>query len=293
MSLIERAVGHLGSGGDRNAHRGSARRDPASKDIAGASVRHGVAQAPGNPERRLTIDLKRLARRGYVIPDGKQHLTAQEFRVIKRPLLANALDQGPAPVENGRRIMVTSSVPGEGKTFCAINLAMSFAAERDIRTLLVDADVARPKILKELGVESRPGLMDWLVSDKFDLDDLVLPTSIDKLDVLPAGRRNRNATELLASAAMSRLLDEISQRYPEHVVIFDSPPLLVTTEARVLASYMGQVVMVVAAMSTPQEAVRDALDMVDENEVVGMVLNKSKAHQSGNGYGYGYGHIGR
>jgi receptor protein-tyrosine kinase len=216
----------------------------------------------------------------------------QEFRVIKRPLLTNAFGRGSAfPVANGRRVMVTSAFPGEGKSFCAINLAMSIASERDHQVLLVDADVARPSVPRELGIETGAGLMDWLIDDTLDLASLVVQTSIDKLSLLPAGRRHDHATELIASQAMSRLLEELSTRFPDRIIIFDSPPLLVTTESRVLASYMGQIVMVVEAGRTPREAVKEAIATLDGAEVVGLLLNKSREARAGNQYGYqGYGY---
>jgi protein-tyrosine kinase len=158
--------------------------------------------------------------------------------------------------------------------------------------LLVDADVARPSIPRELGFQSQAGLMDLLVDNTLDLAQLVMPTNVEKLSILPAGRRHRQATEFLASASMSRLLEQISARYPDRIIIFDSPPLLVTTESRVLASYMGQVVVVVEAGRTPRESVNEALSTIESNEVVGLVLNKAQSVRAGSEYrysGYGYG----
>lgn len=235
----------------------------------------------------LRIHLEALRARGFVMPSGEPSPMAQEFRVIKRPLLANALGRGATEVRHGRRIMITSAFPGEGKSFTAINLAMSIAAERDTRVMLIDADVARPSIPRELGIETGPGLMDWLVDGGPDLAQLVMPTNVDKLALLPAGRRHTHATELLASDSMQRLLEALSTRYPDHVLIFDSPPLLVTTESRVLASYMGQIVMVVEAGKTPRDAVTDAIAKIEGCEVVGMVLNKSREGGAGGYYGYG------
>jgi protein-tyrosine kinase len=240
----------------------------------------------------VRIHLESLRVRGFVTPDGNQTQISQEFRVIKRPLLANAFGRGVSAVKNGKRIMVTSAFPGEGKSFCAINLAMSIAAERDNKVLLVDADVARPSIPKELGITVETGLMDWLIDGNLDISQLVLPTNVDKLMILPAGRRHQQATELLASSSMSRLLELITARYPDRVVIFDSPPLLVTTESRVLSSYMGQVVLVVESGKTSHESVQEALATVGSSEIVGLVLNKARAAEQGyyGGYGgYGYG----
>ncbi len=259
----------------------------ASAPQAGASP---VPQVAGAPEP-VRIHLEAMRARGMVVPSGPPTQASQEFRVIKRPLLANALGRGgQEAVRHGKRIMVTSAFPGEGKSFCAINLAMSIASERDHGVILVDADVARPSIPRELGINTEAGLMDWLINGHPDLSQLVLSTNVDTLSILPAGRRHEDATELLASDAMSRLLEQLSERYPDRIIVFDSPPLLVTTEARVLASYMGQIVMVVEAGRTPREAVSQALATVESNEIVGLVLNKAhNVETSGYYRGYGYG----
>ena len=243
----------------------------------------------GRVKEPVRLHLEGMRLKGMLTPESKQSITGEEFRVIKRPLLANAFGKGTAPIKNGKRIMVTSAFPGEGKSFCAINLAMSIAAERDHKVLLVDADVARPSIPRELGISAEVGLMDWLLDPKLDIADLVLSTNVDKLSILPAGRRHQQATELIASASMSRLLEQISSRFPDRICIFDSPPLLVTTEARTLASYMGQIVMVVEAGRTPRDVITEALSTVDSCEVVGLVLNKAKKIETSGYYGYGYG----
>jgi len=228
-----------------------------------------------------------------VVPNGPATQSSHEFRVIKRPLLGNAFGRhGQPSVKNGKRIMVTSAFPGEGKSFTSVNLAMSIAAERDHGVLLIDADVARPTIPRELGIHADVGLMDWLIDGAPDLSQLVLPTNVETLSLLPAGRHDQHATEWLASDAMGRLLEELSRLYPDCVLIFDSPPLLVTTEARVLASYMGQIVMVVEAGRTNREAVTQALSTIESNEIVGLVLNKANNIETNGyyqGYGYGYG----
>lgn len=241
--------------------------------------------------RTLRIPLKTLKARGFVSPDGQASAISQEFRVIKRPLLANAFGRGTDPLPKGRMVMVTSAFPGEGKSFCAINLALSIAAERDTRVLLVDADVARPSVPRELGIQPSAGLMDWLIDGSPDLERLVRPTNVDRLSVLQAGRRHEHATELLASDSMACLLDLLATRYPDRIIIFDSPPLLITTESRVLATYMGQVVLVVEAGNTPRDAVRDALAAIGDPGMVGLVLNKSRDPRAGGHYGYeGYGY---
>lgn len=245
----------------------------------------------GEPEpvvarsRQVQIDLQRLRDGGMIAPDGDKTPLAEEFRVIKRPLLKNAFGAG-ASIRNGNLIMVTSAFPREGKSFCAINLAMSIAMERDRTVLLVDADVARPSIPQKFGIAPDVGLMDVLLDSHVSLADAIVRTNVNKLALLPAGRPHRQATELLASEAMANLLSELSARYSDRIVIFDSPPLLVTTEARTLAANMGQIVMVVESENTTHEALREALATIESCDVVGMVLNKGHRSNPGDSYGY-------
>lgn len=262
---------------------------PRADALSDARVAPRQAPAPGTARKQSRIHIEALRARGFVTPDGAPTEIGQQFRMIKRPLLVNAFGSGSAPaVRNGRRVMVTSAFAGEGKSFCAINLAMSIAAERDTHVLLVDADVARPSLPRELGIESSRGLMDWLTDTTLDIGELVQPTNVDKLSILTAGRHHEQATEFLASESMGLLLDHLSDRYEDRIIIFDTPPLLITTEARVLAAYMGQIVMVVEAGNTSREAVKDALASIGSPEVVGMVLNKSRESRAVGYQGYGY-----
>lgn len=232
------------------------------------------------------INLARLKQAGMITPDLERNQIAEEFRGIKRPILTNAFGRGANPIRNGNLVMVTSSLPGEGKSFCAVNLAISIALERDHTVLLVDADVAKPSIPEYLGIKGERGLMDLLIDDKLQLSDVLIRTNVDKLTILPAGPGHRYATELLASGAMNRLLDELAQRYPERIIIFDSPPLLATSEARVLAGRMGQIILVVESEKTTQEVVQEALKQLEGCDVVGVVLNKTRRKPGGDLYGY-------
>lgn len=234
----------------------------------------------------IDINLLRLHQMGMVTHDGGRTPAAEDFRIIKRPLLRAAVTAVAAGAPNGNLIVVTSALPGEGKTYCAINLAMSIAMEKDHTVLLVDADVARPSVLKVLGLPPAPGLMDLLLGDDMDASDVILRTNIPALSLLPAGRSNKHATELLASQAMSMLLAEIASRYTDRIVIFDSPPLLLTTEANVLAAQMGQVVMVIEAESTTQRDVREALRRLDGCKRVELICNKARGFPGGDYYGY-------
>jgi receptor protein-tyrosine kinase len=225
-----------------------------------------------------------------VTPTESRSQVAEQFRLIKRPLLANVQGRGADEIKNANLIMITSAMPGEGKSFSAINLAMSIAMELDHTVLLVDADVSKPSVLGTLGLAPRKGLMDLLTGAVDDVADVLLRANLEKLSLLPAGSPHPRATELLASDAMNRLLDELAMRYADRVIVFDSPPLIVTTEARVLATHMGQIVLVVEANKTTHSMVQQALAAIETCPVKLAILNKSRSGGPGGYYGYGYGY---
>lgn len=247
-------------------------------------------------QKTVQIDLTALGASGFVTPNAPRSALTDQYRVIKRPLLDNATGKGASLVANGNLIMVTSALPGEGKSFTAINLAMSLAMELDHTVMLVDADVTRPSVMAKLGLPPAAGLLDVLRDEKIKLQDVLLRTNIEKLTLLPAGLPHERATELLASDAMTALLNEMSRRYGDRIIIFDSPPLLLTTEARVLANHMGQVVVVVQAEKTLQSEVEHALSTIEPCPIKLMILNRVRnrglgAYGYGYDYGYGYGRM--
>jgi receptor protein-tyrosine kinase len=234
-----------------------------------------------------TLDLTRLQDAGYLTPRSTRTLLAEELRHVKRPLLKNArsTESGSARLS---QIMVTSALPGEGKTFFSINLAISMAAEIDFSVLLIDADVIHPTLFQRVGLQPGKGLLDLLTDPDLDFADVILDTNVPKLSILAAGTRNDRATELLASDSMEALLARLEQRYPQHIIIFDAPPLLVTNEAKVLATRVGQVVMVVEAAKTAKNLVAQAYTSVEHCPIVLSVLNKVPQTHAPLGYGYYY-----
>ena len=268
-------------------HDGGAKVSEAPLEPAAPRMKHRpVARRQGQTTRNVDLDLGMLTARGFISPEAPTQL-ADEFRVIKRPLIRNAIGKaGVAPVKHGNLIMVTSALPGEGKTFTSVNLAMSIALEFDSRVLLIDGDVAHPQLPNLLGIPSSPGLLDLLSRDDIAVGDTLIRTNVEKLTIMPAGSRHRHATELLASEQMVGLLQELAARYSDRIVIFDSPPLLATTEARVLAGHMGQILMVVSADSTPRSTVQAALTTIESCEIVLMMLNKASKTEVGTYYGY-------
>ncbi|MDR4651841.1 MAG: XrtA-associated tyrosine autokinase [Nitrosomonas sp.] len=235
------------------------------------------------PKNYVVIDLKRLNQLGIVTPDQGKTQIAEQFRIIKRPLLTKAFSK-----KNNNLIMITSALAGEGKSFCAVNLAMSIASEMDHRVLLIDADVGRPTIPNILGFENKIGLMDILIEDSVDVADVLIKTSIEKLSLISVGAVHPHATELLASQAMLMLLDELAQRYNDRIVIFDSPPVLLTSEARVLAERMGQIVLVVEAERTAQQTLKHVINQFGASSDISLIYNKDRTFSDNKYYGYYY-----
>ncbi len=251
-------------------------------------------QAPSEPvapqverrSRQVELDVQRLDAMGYLVPGRDRSQIEEEFRIVKRPLLKNADGESAAPVARANLIMVTSALPGEGKTYTAVNLAMSIAMELDHTVLLVDADVVRPAVLGRLGLPDAPGLLDVLSGSVSDLSEVLLKTNIPKLTLLPAGTPRLNSTELLASAAMEDLLNELATSYQDRIIIFDAPPLLPSTESRVLATRMGQVLVVVEADKTEIGTAKQAFAALESCPVVMSVLNKCRGKRANSAYGY-------
>lgn len=294
MSLIEKAVERLDGLYTRTTGLDAPVRHESSLQPGGAEgdqiVSDAAQQSGVTTSNHLTLDLMKLHASGMVTPDQPKTQIAEEFRILKRPLLTNVSSPA-APIRNANLVMVTSSLPGEGKSFTAINLAIGIAMELDRTVLLVDADVARPSLPRVLGFSEKRGLLDVLQDKSLRLSDVLLKTNIPKLSILSAGTKDTQSTELLASEGMGRLLSELSKRYPDRIIIFDSPPLLPTTESRVLATRMGQIVFVVRAEETPQSAVKEALGTIETCPVKLLVLNRaSNVEGAAFGYSYGYGY---
>lgn len=302
MSLIEKAIDKLDKGATGSAQgaepvgmgkspqgNDASSGSPAMAESSLDAERSRAPESTDGHRNYVHVDLESLKAAGMLTPDSSRSRLAEEYRMIKRPLLMNAFGRGATIAEHANLIMVTSAMPAEGKTFSAVNLAMSIASEFDQTVLLVDADIPRPSVARLFGLQERKGLIDVLLREEgCGLGDVLLKTDVPKLTILPAGRTHPRSTELLASEAMRRLAQELSQRYRDRVVIFDSPPLLATSEASVLASLMGQIVMVIEATRTPRSAVEEALVLIKGPEIIGTVLNKSTGLFGGDYYASKY-----
>ncbi|HEX3945969.1 MAG TPA: AAA family ATPase [Rhizomicrobium sp.] len=281
MSLVEQAIARL-----RNQQSGvkmPAMGGAAPKSAAPPVVNQSEDSKAAN---RLVIDMAALRTGGCLPEVSKERQFSDQYRRIKRPLIEKALSGDDAGGEP-RVIMIASAVPGDGKTFTSINLAFSMALERDISLLLIDSDVAKHHITDIFGLRDRKGLLDALTDESLDPETLVVPTNSRGFSILPAGTRMEGTAELLSSNRMRQIVTSLCARNPRRILLLDSPPLLITNEGPALVKVAGQVVLVVRAGVTPRHAVQAAIDMFDEKQAGGLILNEVKVGLTEGYYGYG------
>lgn len=286
MSTIEKALDKMLESG------------PVQQQVAQVSspeldtvVKTQDAAKPEDTAERLMVDIDtaRLSKLNFVANAQARTLIAEEYRVIKRKLINNAFGPLSSSLKHSNLILVTSTRPGEGKTFTSVNLALSIALEQDKTVLLVDADVLRPNVSRTLDISLPRGLTDYLSSEHVDVADIMYSTSIDRLKLIAAGKPHHLSTELLASDKMAALAQEFATRYPDRIVIFDAPPLLGVNETSVLAAMCGQAVVVVEENKTNLNELEKALGLLPPDLATGFVINKA-TRSTGKGYGYGYGY---
>jgi protein-tyrosine kinase len=264
-------------------------RQAAEREVAAVRelVQVSSTRAHERPTKIVQIDRDALRAMDLLPPVEMERQIGSQYQQVKRPLIASAAGRGGTAIPNGNVIMLASALPGEGKTFTSVNLALSMALEKDLEVLLVDADVAKPHVSRIFGLEHDRGLLDLLVDSSVQPDSLILRTNVDRLSILPAGKQIEIATELLASARMEEIVRELTADSPQRIVLFDSPPLLLSTESRALVPNMGQVVLVVRAEETAQQAVKDAIEVIGEGKPVSLILNQTHTPPSSGYYGYG------
>lgn len=279
MGSLERAIHKL----QQNAAKRPSTA-PSSHGKAASVARADAGEAGRRP--LLFMPHERLVAGGLAPPREQEKLLTEQFRALKRPLIANAFSAGGVAATRANLVMVTSAVAGEGKSFNCFNLALSMAQEKDRPVTLIDADVVKPHLSAALGAGGEPGLLDVLADESLTLTDVIMPTDIDGLSFLPCGTRGSAAHELLASQRMEALFTAFSTSY-HGMVIFDSPPLLPTNEARVLAALVGQVLLVVGASSTPQAQVLEAVGLIEEEKSLNLVLNRATSGAGEYSYTYG------
>lgn len=271
----------------------------------GPALRRGAVEdavsiaVPREAQGRRSAPIDRAALRagGMIVPGGQITPLAEEFRMVKRQLLltarAVAAKDTAKAADRARMVLVCSANPDEGKTFCAINLALSMAAEKDVEILLVDADFAKPDVLERLGIPAGPGLLDALSGAVASVEDCIIDTDVPQLSVLPAGAKSNSDTELLASDRARAILDGLAQANPRRIVIFDSPPALAASPASVLALHVGQVLVVVRADQTSEGDLRDTVSALDGCEHIQLVLNSVSFQPGGRRFGSYYGEAGK
>lgn len=252
-------------------------------DSEDRQVKNGFSQSI-----QVEIDLVHLADQGIIVPSEERSILNEEYRRIKQPLINNIKGKSAQVIEKANLIQVTSALASEGKTFTAINLAMAISQEFDHTVLLVDADLLRPSMNEVFALDEREGLSEYLSGEVNSLSEVLLTTNIPKLTILPAGKQHHLTSELFSSDLMENLFTELSERYSDRIIIIDSPPVLHTNEANILAKKVGQIVFVVEQNRTTQVEVKEALSQFDENSVIGIVMNKSRSGDSSNAYGYYY-----
>ncbi len=298
MSLVEKALQKLQA--NRPATQAAAARQDVPLVVGTVERREKVtvnaASQPNlevpRPAKIVRVDRSALRLAGLIPPEQEASEISDQFRAIKRPLIRGMSE----PVPEGRRppnlLMIASALPGDGKTFTSINLALSMALERNFSVLLVDADVAKPHVTRMFGAQDEPGLLDVLVDPSRSIESVILGTDVPSLSLLPAGRQTSTATELLASDRMREIANRLAAIYSRGAVVLDSSPILLTNEPRVLAPFVGHVIIVVKAGITPQQAVQDSIELIGVNTSVSLVLNEAPlsgpmGYYYGHRYGYG------
>jgi exopolysaccharide/PEP-CTERM locus tyrosine autokinase len=282
MSTIEKAVEKM--------KRLRAEQSKEQSDITGNSSNknNSLKQNNASYESQLCqLDHRFLSENGYINSDTDDNKLIEEYRIIKRPLLMNITGKGAEKPEHANIIMITSALPDEGKTYTAMNLALSMAMEKNTTVLLIDSDVVNPGLSRLLGISKEKGLLDLLLDETVKIPDVIYKTNIPKLNLIPAGQPHGHANELLASNQMKALVHELSTRYSDRVIILDAPPLLVTSHSSVLAHHAGQILFVTEAGKTLQHEITEAVSQFDDYKIVGLVLNKSRGMHGGD-YNYGY-----
>lgn len=298
MSIIEKAVTHLESKVSKRLDKVARRRNLTSTQpgLAGSATENIRRQSQYSPATKKIMAeyanpevYEQIRDQGFMAPKDKLQLAMDEYRTIKRPLLENVFGKRNVLIENGRLILVTSAVAGEGKTYTSINLGLSMAREQGLSVLLVDSDIERRNASRVFGADEEPGLLDYLNDETMGIEDVLIDVEVGNLLLLPAGRRDTFSTELLAGDRMHQLVTQWLEDDPNLIVIFDGPPILQTSEPQVLANHVGQIIVVVEAVKTPKNVVNQALAFLDKDKAINLVLNRTHRSLGLNYYGDYYG----
>ena len=273
---------------------GAALRAPAPRPIAEPAPKPVEVERPVEvrrvPAGIAALDRVRLTAAGFIDPEANVTGLAEEFRLIKHQLLAD-IEASKQPDERRRAVLICSAQPKAGKTFCAINLALSLAGEKGVEVLLVDGDFPKPDVLATLGLATGPGLVDALADAGADAESFVIRTDVPGLSVLPAGRKTNNVPELLASERSREVLAKLIAGDKRRIVLFDSPPALMASHATMLAGQVGRALVVVRADQTTEADLRETIGLLQGCEI-SLILNGAGPAVTGRKFGAydGYGH---
>lgn len=298
MSIIEKVLDKIDkdkTGNDPESSQKKERTETATGDESFVNLKErressSAGQETVAPKKKkisktIEIDFERLRRYGYLTPHSINITLSEQYRRIKSPILLNAFDKEHRTLKNRNLVMITSAIPGEGKSFTSFNLALSVAKEFNHTVLYIDADAAKSTMTRFLGLEGEAGLTDYLIDEKLTLPDVLLRTNIPKLTIMPSGKGSQMITELWSSKRMREMVLELSNRYDDRLIIFDTPPLLQDSSAPILTRFVGQIILVIEAEKTPQHIVDETLQMIKGSQYIGLVLNKSNIKLSSD-YGY-------
>lgn len=259
------------------------------------------------------LDFVDLKNKGFINPTVRRSLLGEEIRLVKKRLFQkislfnddndndyyhrNNSSRTDITVTTQRKvdhvIQVTSTKPNEGKSFIALNLALSIAMEEQYNVLLVDADITRCSLTNTLNFQREAGLTDVLRDAQPDLRGILKRDKQYPFTFLPAGSGVASAADLFGGRKMKRLVSDIAHRYNDRIIIFDTPPLLAGTEAVVLSHYVGQVLYVVDASVTPHHMIESGLDLLDNYNNVSLILNKTPQFANSDQFGAYYEYYGK
>ncbi len=282
--LVERAMEHYDTAIETTPGDMTDTPSPADMESLNSTQDYDAIWEKTESSGFIELNFSKMKKAGYITPDGKRNKTKEQYRVIKRPLLVNAFQRADQ-ISNPHVIMVTSASPNEGKTFTATNLALSIAAEREIKVLLMDGDVIRQDLSRRFGIEAEQGYLDVLSNDNLDVSDHLVRTNIPSLAILPCGQTRDDATELFASGRMADLMQDLASRYSDRIIIIDTPPALASSETNALAMHAGQIVMVVESGKTDRQRIEESLSFLAPCENIFFVLNKAQESDLSDSYG--------
>ena len=270
------------------AAKKTATRSTQAQRVKAQKPEAAAARADVKHAETLRLNMNMLRKKGLVTPQSGRSRLVEDMRAVKRPIIKEAFLGEENGEEFSNVVMISSCRSGEGKTFTAINLAMSIAMERDLYVLLVDLDIYRRGVCEVLDIPVKKGLVDMVLDPELDLAEVMHRTNVENLSILQAGTSHPHATELLASNRMTEIIQEISKRYPDRIILVDTPPILASSEPSVVAAFAGQVILVVEEGQTSRQLIENALEEIPDAENVSFILNKHRRKPKDGAYGANY-----